>query len=151
MIRARTTTNGHRSVSQYRHGALLAVFLLCFLILSACGRAEPTPTPTTLVAPTSTPKTDMGALEEEPTPTATARPIPTLTPTSAATASDKEPTLPQVSFEGKTIAFVVGFAPGGGYDTFSRIASQVLPEYLPGNPKFVIQNIPGAGGQRGLQ
>jgi tripartite-type tricarboxylate transporter receptor subunit TctC len=46
---------------------------------------------------------------------------------------------------------VVGFAPGGGYDTFSRILAKYAPKYVPGNPKFVVQNLAGAGGERTFQ
>lgn len=48
------------------------------------------------------------------------------------------------SYEGKTLTIVVGFKPGGGYDRTARLVAGYLPKYLPGNPKVVIQNIPGA-------
>lgn len=54
-------------------------------------------------------------------------------------------------FENKPITIIVGSAPGGGYDVFARIVAQFVGKYLPGNPSFVIQNIPGGGQLRGLR
>jgi len=48
-------------------------------------------------------------------------------------------------FNGKTVTVTVGFAPGGGYDTFARIMAVYWPNHIPGNPKMVVTNIPGAG------
>jgi hypothetical protein len=47
-------------------------------------------------------------------------------------------------FSGKTITITVGFSPGGGYDTFARIMAEYMPKFIPGNPKFVVTNQPGA-------
>lgn len=46
-------------------------------------------------------------------------------------------------FEGETINFIVGFGPGGAYDTHARILAEYMPQYIPGEPDIVIQNIPG--------
>ncbi|MDP6559567.1 MAG: hypothetical protein QF619_05530 [Candidatus Binatia bacterium] len=48
-------------------------------------------------------------------------------------------------FKGKTIRIVVGFSPGGGYDTYARAAARHMSKYIPGNPTFVVQNMTGAG------
>jgi tripartite-type tricarboxylate transporter receptor subunit TctC len=48
-------------------------------------------------------------------------------------------------YAGKTISIVVGFTPGGGYDSYARLASRFLPAHLPGKPNVVVQNMPGAG------
>ena len=48
-------------------------------------------------------------------------------------------------YEGKTIKIVVGLNPGGGFDTFARILARHLPQYIPGKPRFIVQNMPGAG------
>jgi tripartite-type tricarboxylate transporter receptor subunit TctC len=47
-------------------------------------------------------------------------------------------------YEGKTLTIVVGYKPGGGYDSYARLIAKHLPKYLPGNPTIVIQNMPGA-------
>jgi tripartite-type tricarboxylate transporter receptor subunit TctC len=48
-------------------------------------------------------------------------------------------------YEGKTINIIVGFAPGGGYDLFCRPLARLLPNYIPGKPTVLIQNMPTAG------
>ncbi len=47
---------------------------------------------------------------------------------------------------GKTITFVIGFEPGGPYDLYGRLLARALAAHLPGRPKIVAQNMPGAGG-----
>ncbi|HLE18813.1 MAG TPA: hypothetical protein VI728_11075, partial [Syntrophales bacterium] len=48
-------------------------------------------------------------------------------------------------FEGKTIRIVVGFTPGGGFDTYSRALARHMGKYIPGNPYIIVENMPGAG------
>ena len=48
-------------------------------------------------------------------------------------------------FTGKQIRLVVGSAPGGAYDSYARSVAAHMPKHLPGNPKIVVQNMPGAG------
>ena len=48
-------------------------------------------------------------------------------------------------YKGKTIKIVVGFTPGGGYDTYARLLSRFLSRYVPGSPAVVVQNMPGGG------
>ena len=43
------------------------------------------------------------------------------------------------------LRLLVGSSPGGGYDTYARLISAHLPRWLPGNPRIVVQNMPGAG------
>lgn len=54
-------------------------------------------------------------------------------------------------FESKPVTIVVGSAPGGGYDTFGRLVARHVGKYLPGNPSFIVRNVPGAGQLRGLR
>ena len=49
-------------------------------------------------------------------------------------------------FKGKTIRFIVGASPGGGYDTYTRAAARHISKHFPGNPTPVVQNLTGAGG-----
>lgn len=48
-------------------------------------------------------------------------------------------------FKGKNITLYIGFAPGGGYDYYGRLAARYLGKHIPGNPNIVPQNMPGAG------
>jgi len=48
-------------------------------------------------------------------------------------------------YKGKTIHIVVGFPPGGGYDTYTRAAARHMSRYIPGNPTLVVQNMTGSG------
>ncbi len=48
-------------------------------------------------------------------------------------------------YKGKTITLVVGFTAGGGYDLNGRAVARYISKHIPGNPKVVVQNMPGAG------
>jgi len=50
----------------------------------------------------------------------------------------------QEFYKGKTVTFVIGTAPGGGYDTYSRLIAAHIGKHLPGQPSVVSQNMPGA-------
>jgi tripartite-type tricarboxylate transporter receptor subunit TctC len=49
-------------------------------------------------------------------------------------------------YRGKRIRFIVGSAGGGGYESYSRIVMRVMARYIPGEPSYVIENMPGGGG-----
>ena len=49
-------------------------------------------------------------------------------------------------YKGKQIRVIVPSAAGGGFDLYARYLSRHLGRYIPGNPTFVVQNMPGAGG-----
>lgn len=44
-----------------------------------------------------------------------------------------------------TIELVVGFGPGTGYDAWWRPIGKYMRNHMPGNPTFVIKNMPGGG------
>src|SRR5450755_4295271 len=48
-------------------------------------------------------------------------------------------------YKGKTFTFVVGFTPGGGYDSIARGVARYMSAHIPGNPTTIVQNMPGAG------
>ena len=48
-------------------------------------------------------------------------------------------------YRGKQVKVVVGFTTGGFYDRWARLLARYMPKYIPGNPSFVVQNMPGAG------
>ena len=49
-------------------------------------------------------------------------------------------------YKGKSIALLIGFGPGGGYDSYARVLARHLGKNIPGQPTVVPQNMPGAGG-----
>jgi len=48
-------------------------------------------------------------------------------------------------YKGKTIRFVVGYSPGGGYDTYTRFVARHIGKHIPGSPTPIVQNMTGAG------
>ncbi|HEU4341819.1 MAG TPA: tripartite tricarboxylate transporter substrate-binding protein [Candidatus Binatia bacterium] len=48
-------------------------------------------------------------------------------------------------YEGKTMRIIVGAAPGGGFDTYSRTIARHMGKYIPGRPGIIVENMPGAG------
>lgn len=49
-------------------------------------------------------------------------------------------------YKNKAIRIVVGYAPGGGFDTYSRTIARHLGKHIPGNPAVIVDNMTGAGG-----
>lgn len=48
-------------------------------------------------------------------------------------------------YGGKTIRIVVGYPPGGGYDSYARVLAQHMGKHIPGKPTIVVENMPGSG------
>lgn len=48
-------------------------------------------------------------------------------------------------YRGHQITILVGFSAGGGFDLYARVLAMHMGKYLPGNPRIVVQNMPGAG------
>jgi tripartite-type tricarboxylate transporter receptor subunit TctC len=55
-----------------------------------------------------------------------------------------------VSFKGKTVTMIIGFAAGGGTDLAGRLIAAHLGKYLPGQPTVIVQNMPGAEGMTAM-
>jgi tripartite-type tricarboxylate transporter receptor subunit TctC len=49
-------------------------------------------------------------------------------------------------YKGKVISLIVGNASGGGYDAYARLLARHMGKHIPGEPKIVVRNMPGAGG-----
>lgn len=49
-------------------------------------------------------------------------------------------------YEGNTLNVVIRSEPGGGYDEYGRLLAQHIGKHIPGNPRVVPINRPGAGG-----
>jgi len=48
-------------------------------------------------------------------------------------------------YQGQTIRIIVGYQSGDSHDQWARTYARFLGKHIPGNPGFVVQNMPGAG------
>lgn len=48
-------------------------------------------------------------------------------------------------YQGKTVTIISGTTAGSAYDTYARLIAAHLGKHIPGNPSFVVQNMPGGG------
>jgi tripartite-type tricarboxylate transporter receptor subunit TctC len=53
-------------------------------------------------------------------------------------------------YKGKQISWILSAGEGGGYSSYARAFAPFLSAHIPGNPKVVVQNMPGAGGIRAM-
>src|SRR4051812_43538053 len=51
-------------------------------------------------------------------------------------------------FHGKEISLLIGAGAGGGSDLYARVFARHFTDHLPGAPKVIPRNVPGAGGLR---
>ena len=51
-------------------------------------------------------------------------------------------------YKGKTVTVVVAAGPGGGHTKYTQFIAPFLKKHMPGNPKFIVQNMGGAGGTK---
>jgi tripartite-type tricarboxylate transporter receptor subunit TctC len=49
-------------------------------------------------------------------------------------------------YRGKQVAITVGFGSGGSASLYSQALARHMGRHMPGNPNFVVQHMPGAGG-----
>jgi len=49
-------------------------------------------------------------------------------------------------YKGRAVTVIVSSSPAGGYDTIARTIVRHMGKHLPGNPAFIVRNMPGAGG-----
>ncbi len=49
-------------------------------------------------------------------------------------------------YAGRQAKFFIASAGGGGYDFYARLVGRFMARHIPGNPLFVMQNMPGSGG-----
>ena len=130
-----------------------ALVILSFaVVLAACGGDDPTTAPVTpatatpvpvttqapvvTAAPTATPTLAPG----QPTPTpAPATPTPMPTPTATLTIPSFDAT---EYFSGEAVRLVVSSNPGGTTDLEGRILAKFMGDYIPGDPRVIVSNIP---------
>lgn len=51
-------------------------------------------------------------------------------------------------YAGKTLRVLVSSGPGGGYDLYARTLGRHIGRHIPGDPRVIAQNMPGAGGMK---
>lgn len=56
----------------------------------------------------------------------------------------------QNGFAHNEVELIIPYGPGGGSSLHGRVVASALEKTLPGNPKVIINNIPGAGSVRGI-
>jgi tripartite-type tricarboxylate transporter receptor subunit TctC len=49
-------------------------------------------------------------------------------------------------YKGRAVTVVVSSSAAGGYDTLARALARYMGKHVPGNPAFIVRNMPGAGG-----
>jgi len=47
-------------------------------------------------------------------------------------------------YKNKRFQILVGFAPGGGYDTYARVLARRIGEHIPGKPTVIVKNLTGS-------
>ncbi|MEE8332870.1 MAG: hypothetical protein V3R85_03395 [Alphaproteobacteria bacterium] len=58
---------------------------------------------------------------------------------------------PAEFYKDNVITIILGAGPGGGYDLYARTVMSHLVKHIPGKPKYILQFMPGAGGQKAAQ
>lgn len=53
-------------------------------------------------------------------------------------------------YKGKDISLLIDSRPGPGYDFFGRLLAAHMGRHIPGHPRIVVKNMPGAGGMKCL-
>ena len=54
-------------------------------------------------------------------------------------------------YAGRTVTIAIGADPGGTYDLYARTIARYLGKHIPGSPKVIAEDMPGAGGFTGAQ
>lgn len=54
-------------------------------------------------------------------------------------------------YSNNDLVIVVGFSPGGGYDTYARTLAKSLGNHIGGKPDVIVQNMPGASGLKAVR
>jgi tripartite-type tricarboxylate transporter receptor subunit TctC len=54
-------------------------------------------------------------------------------------------------YRDQQVRLIVGFGPGGGYDAYTRVLARHIGRHIPGNPRVIVQNMPGAASLKSVQ
>ncbi len=115
--------------------SLAALSFLVMVIAVACGQPQ-------VQSPTPVPREPATPAQSLPPRSEVTPAVPTAgSPAPKAAAASQAP-----YYEGKTIEIIVDSAAGGGTDATARITAPFLSKQIPGNPKIIVRNFPGAAG-----
>jgi tripartite-type tricarboxylate transporter receptor subunit TctC len=78
-------------------------------------------------------------------PAAAAATQPASQPSSQPSAGSFDAKAVEEFYKGKTIRVIVATTAGSTYDAWARVITKSMGKYVPGNPGFVVENMPGAG------
>lgn len=53
-------------------------------------------------------------------------------------------------YQGKQIRLICGSDAGGGYDAYARLLARHWPDFIPGQPSIIVQNMPGASSMKAM-
>jgi tripartite-type tricarboxylate transporter receptor subunit TctC len=51
-------------------------------------------------------------------------------------------------YKDRMVTLIAGYSPGGGFDLYARVVANHLGRHIPGQPRIIVQNMPGAGSLR---
>src|SRR5712671_7670695 len=51
-------------------------------------------------------------------------------------------------YKDRMVTLITGYSSGGGFDLYARVVANHLGRHIPGNPRIIVQNMPGAGSTR---
>ena len=52
---------------------------------------------------------------------------------------------PAKFYRGKNVSLMIGYGPGGSYDSYARLVARNLGKHIPGKPNVIPRNKPGSG------
>ncbi|MFM1814978.1 MAG: hypothetical protein RLZ98_1673 [Pseudomonadota bacterium] len=58
---------------------------------------------------------------------------------------------PEEFYKGRQMTMLIYSTAGGAYDTYARFLARFMGKHIPGNPNFIPQNMPGAGGLKAAE
>lgn len=53
-------------------------------------------------------------------------------------------------YQGKQMRLISGSDAGGGYDAYARLLARHWPDFIPGHPSIIVQNMPGASSMKAM-
>ena len=69
----------------------------------------------------------------------------------AAASQSAQAQTPAEFYAGKSLSVNIGFSAGGGFDLYARTVTRHMGRHIPGHPKIVARQMPGAGSFRAAQ